>query len=98
MRQSVMFAVACGAAAAAALTGEGAKAANAWGGSYCLAYGEGGTDCGFTTLAQCQASASGTLSGCYAAPQALLQQQRASAPQAAPTQRRRSARSGRSER
>src|SRR5947207_8842542 len=98
MRLSVMFAFACGATAAAALAGEGAKAANAWGGSYCLSYGEGGTDCGFTSLAQCQASASGTLSGCYAAPQALLQQQGASAPQAAPAQTRRGARVGRGER
>ena len=94
MRASVMFALACGAAAAVAC--EPAAAANAWGGSYCLAYGEGGADCGFTSLAQCQASASGTLSGCYAAPPSLLQQQGASTLQAVPVQGRRAARAGRS--
>ena len=94
MRQSVMLAFACGAIAAAAFAGEPAAAANAWGGSYCLGYAEGGKDCGFTSLAQCQASASGTLDGCYAAPQALLQQQGVSVPQAAPIQSRRAARGG----
>ena len=88
-----MFALAC---AAAAFACEPAAAANAWNGSYCLAYGEGGADCGFTSLAQCQASASGTLSGCYAAPPSLRQEQGASAPPAAPAQSRRGARTGRS--
>ncbi len=86
MRSSMMFAVACGAIAVAAFTGEPASAANAWGGAFCLSYRDGGADCGFTTLAQCQASASGTDAGCYAAPPSL-QQQGASAPQAAPTPR-----------
>jgi len=27
--------------------------------SYCLSYGEGGTDCSFTSKAQCEATASG---------------------------------------
>ena len=90
MKQSLMFAVACAAAAAVAFACEPAKAANAWGGSYCLAYQEGGADCGFTSLAQCQASASGTGDGCYAAPPSLRQEQGAS--QVAPTQGRRGAR------
>jgi hypothetical protein len=93
-----MFALVCGAAAAVALACEPATAANAWGGSFCLAYREGGADCGFTSLAQCQASASGTGDGCYAAPPALLQEQGASAVQAEPSQSRRGARAGRSER
>ena len=87
-----MFAAACGVAAAAALAGGPAKAANAWGGSYCMSDREGRNDCSFTTLAQCQASASGTDAGCYARPQALLQQQGAYAPQAAPARGRRVAR------
>ena len=87
MRSSVMVAVACGVIAVVALAGESAKAANAWGGAFCLSYRDGGADCGFTTLAQCQASASGTDAGCYAAPPSLQQQQGASAPQAAPTPR-----------
>lgn len=95
MRLSVMFAVACGAIAAVAFAAEGAKAANAWGGSYCMSDREGRLDCGFATFAQCQASASGTDAGCYAAPQALLQG--ASAPPAAPAQGRRGARAGGSE-
>jgi hypothetical protein len=73
--------MACGVIAASALTQEPAKAANAWGGAFCLSYRDGGADCGFTTLAQCQASASGTDAGCYAAPQSV-QQQAASVPQA----------------
>jgi hypothetical protein len=32
---------------------------------YCLAYDEGGTDCGFTSKAQCQATASGIRAECY---------------------------------
>ena len=97
MRTSVMFAIAWGAIAAAALAGESAKAANAWGGSYCLSDREGGTDCGFTSLAQCQASASGTNAGCYAAPQAALQEQGAYISQPAPAQRQHPARVRRSE-
>jgi hypothetical protein len=33
--------------------------------AFCLAYGEGGTDCGFTSYAQCQATASGQDAECY---------------------------------
>jgi hypothetical protein len=93
MRQSVMLAFACG-AIAAVFAGEPAAAANAWGGSYCLGYAEGGKDCGFTSLAQCQASASGTLDGCYARPGVAVHQG-GSVQLAAPAQDRRgAARSG----
>jgi hypothetical protein len=74
-----MFAVACGAIAAASFACEGARAANAFGGSYCMSDREGRRDCSFTTLAQCWASASGTDAGCYARPGAAQQ------PQGAPT-------------
>jgi Protein of unknown function (DUF3551) len=68
MKQSLMFAVACAATVAAAFAAEPARAANAWGGSYCMSDREGRSDCSFTTLAQCWASASGTDAGCYARP------------------------------
>jgi hypothetical protein len=32
---------------------------------YCLAYGYGGTDCGFASKAQCEESASGLSAQCY---------------------------------
>jgi Protein of unknown function (DUF3551) len=34
-------------------------------GTYCLYYGEGGTDCSFTSYAQCEATASGQNAECY---------------------------------
>jgi hypothetical protein len=34
-------------------------------GRYCLEYAEGGTDCGFTSYNQCQATASGIAAECY---------------------------------
>ena len=34
-------------------------------GTYCLSYGEGGTDCSFTSYAQCEATASGQIAECY---------------------------------
>jgi Protein of unknown function (DUF3551) len=34
-------------------------------GRYCLSYDEGGTDCSFTSYAQCQATASGIGAECY---------------------------------
>ena len=34
-------------------------------GHYCLSYDEGGTDCSFTSYAQCQATASGLAAECY---------------------------------
>ena len=92
MRSSVMFALACGTIAVAAFIGEPAHAANAWGGSFCLSYRDGGADCGFTSLAQCQASASGTDAGCYAVPRAVLQQQGGFAPPGVAAQSRRGAR------
>lgn len=36
-------------------------------GHACLEYDEGGTDCGFTSYSQCQASASGIGAECYGA-------------------------------
>jgi hypothetical protein len=35
---------------------------------YCMYYDEGGTDCTFTSYAQCEATASGPAGGCYANP------------------------------
>ena len=96
MRSSMMFAIACG-ATAAALAGEPASAANAWGGSFCIGYREGGADCSFTSLAQCQATASGIDAACYAAPPALLHEQGAYVSQPAPGQRQHPARVRRSE-
>ena len=34
-------------------------------GHYCLSYAEGGMDCGFTSYAQCEATASGIAAECY---------------------------------
>ena len=34
-------------------------------GRYCLDYARGGTDCSFTSYAQCQATASGLAAECY---------------------------------
>jgi Protein of unknown function (DUF3551) len=34
-------------------------------GRYCLSYAEGGTDCSFTSYAQCLATASGLAAECY---------------------------------
>jgi hypothetical protein len=34
-------------------------------GHYCLSYDEGGTDCSFTSYAQCLATASGMAAECY---------------------------------
>ena len=54
MRSSVTIVVACRAIALAAVAGEGAKAASAWGGAHCMSEREGRSACSFTTLAQCQ--------------------------------------------
>lgn len=49
-----------------ALTGPSAQAETiARSGTYCLSYGEGGTDCSFTSYAQCEATASGQVAECY---------------------------------
>jgi hypothetical protein len=37
-------------------------------GTYCLSYGEGGTDCSFTSYAQCEATASGLTAECFGPP------------------------------
>jgi hypothetical protein len=34
-------------------------------GTYCMQYTLGGTDCGFTSYAQCEATASGEAAECY---------------------------------
>ena len=47
------------------LTGPSAQAEPvARSGAYCLSYGEGGTDCSFTSYAQCEATASGQTAEC----------------------------------
>jgi hypothetical protein len=33
--------------------------------NYCLRYHEGGSDCGFTSMAQCEATASGIAAECF---------------------------------
>jgi hypothetical protein len=75
MRASFMIAVACGVLVATAFLGpEPAEAAGSRG-AYCLEYNEGGTDCSFTSLAQCDATASGINAECDAvAPQAAMQE------------------------
>jgi hypothetical protein len=58
-----------------------AKAADGWGGSFCIGYREGGVDCSFTSYAQCQASSSGIDSACFArAPTVLAAPDAATAP------------------
>lgn len=66
MRTSFMIAVACGALVASAFAGSMPAEAAGNQGSYCLEYGEGGSDCSFTSLAQCNASASGINAECFA--------------------------------
>jgi Protein of unknown function (DUF3551) len=69
-----MIALAAGAVISNASIGtQPARAANGWGGSYCLGYREGGVDCSFTSYAQCSASASGIDASCFSAPQAAVQ-------------------------
>ena len=41
-----------------------ARAVAAGGGHYCLSYNEGGTDCSFVSLAQCNATADGIGAEC----------------------------------
>jgi hypothetical protein len=57
----------------ASIGAQPARAANGWGGSYCLGYREGGVDCSFTSYAQCSASASGIDASCFSAPHAAVQ-------------------------
>jgi Protein of unknown function (DUF3551) len=42
-----------------------ARSGKGGGGRYCLSYDEGGTDCSFTSYAQCLATASGIDAECY---------------------------------
>jgi hypothetical protein len=59
-------AVAFSAFAFAALAGSAAQAGPITPpGKYCLQYAYGGTDCSFTSYAQCEATASGEAAGCY---------------------------------
>jgi hypothetical protein len=59
-------AVAFSAFAFVALTGSAAQAGPITPpGRYCLQFDEGGTDCSFTSYAQCEASASGQDAECY---------------------------------
>ena len=59
-------AVAFSAFAFATLTGSAAQAAPITPpGKYCMLYTLGGTDCNFTSYAQCEATASGEAAECY---------------------------------
>ena len=59
-------AVAFSAFAFAALTGSAAEAGPITPpGKYCMLYTLGGTDCNFTSYAQCEATASGEAAECY---------------------------------
>jgi uncharacterized protein DUF3551 len=76
MRASIMIAAACGVLVTTAFLGsEPAEAASSRG-SYCLEYDEGGSDCSFTSLPECYASAAGIGAECYAvaSPQAAMQE------------------------
>jgi len=69
-------AVACGVMVVTSFSGfESARAGDGQG-SYCLEYNEGGTDCSFTSLAQCNATADGQGAECYAVatPRAAIQE------------------------
>ena len=66
MRTSIIMAVTCGVLMATALLGSKPAEAASRGSSYCLEYNEGGADCGFTSLAECNATADGEGAECYA--------------------------------
>ena len=66
MRTSLMIAIACGVVVASAISGSRPAEAAGSQGSYCLEYNQGGTDCSFTSLAQCNATASGINAECFA--------------------------------
>jgi Protein of unknown function (DUF3551) len=59
MRTSLMIAIVCCAVVASAISGSRPAEADGSQGSYCLEYSRGGADCSFTSLAQCNATASG---------------------------------------
>ena len=67
MRTSFILAVTCGVLMATALSGaEPAEAAGSRG-SYCIEYDQGGSDCSFVSLAQCDETASPGGAECYPA-------------------------------
>jgi len=66
MRTSIIMAVTCGVLMATALLGSKPAEAASRGGAYCLEYNEGGADCGFTSRAECNATADGEGAECYA--------------------------------
>jgi hypothetical protein len=69
MKRIPMIAMASAAALSALAFSAAPETANAGPivppGHYCLTYDEGGSDCGFTSYAQCQATASGIDAECY---------------------------------
>jgi hypothetical protein len=75
MRTRIVIVIACGVLLAAAFIGfEPAEAAGS-AGFYCLEYDEGGTNCSFTSAAQCDASAAGIGAECHAVePQGAMQE------------------------
>ena len=63
---AAVSAVACSAFAFVTLTGSAAQAGPITPpGKYCMLYDLGGTDCSFTSYAQCEATASGEAAQCY---------------------------------
>jgi Protein of unknown function (DUF3551) len=66
MRTNAITAVTCGVLMATAFLGSKPAEAASRGSSYCLEYNEGGADCGFTSLAECNATADGEGAECYA--------------------------------
>jgi hypothetical protein len=66
MRTRIIIAATCGVLMATAFLGSKPAEAASRGGSYCLEYNEGGADCGFTSLAECNATADGEGAECYA--------------------------------
>lgn len=75
MRRIMMTVAACVALVATGFLAPKPAEAAGGRGSYCLDYNEGGMDCGFTSLAQCNATASGINAECNAvAPLAAMQE------------------------
>jgi hypothetical protein len=69
-KRTLALAIAFSAFAFAAFSGTAAQAAPITPpGHYCLQYNEGGTDCSFTSYAQCQDTAAGIDAECYGAVQ-----------------------------
>jgi hypothetical protein len=75
MRTRIVIAIACGAFVATAFIGSEPAEAAGSPGFYCLEYDEGGTNCSFTSAAQCDASAAGIGAECHSIePQAAMQE------------------------